>query len=72
MLTIFQNLSKRLRSVTLNLEKDVRLSSDTVCTKVSENYFIVKAKCRASMSSREIFALNVSLDIASGQVLKGH
>ena len=37
------------------------LSSDSVYTKVFNNAFMVKAKCRASMSTREIHDLEVSL-----------
>ena len=39
------------------------LSSDTVYPKVVSNSFMVKAKCRARMSTREIHDLEVSLDL---------
>ena len=39
------------------------LSSDTEYTKVFGHSFMVKAKCRASMSTREIHELEVSLDV---------
>lgn len=45
------------------------LLSDTLYTKVFNNLFMVKSKCRASMSSREIHNLEVSLDLTSGNVI---
>ena len=39
-------------------------------TKVFGNSFMVKAKCHASMSTREIHELEVSLHVTSGNVLK--
>ena len=55
----------------LKFQEERYLSSDTVYTKVFGNSFMVKAKCRASMSTREIHELEVSLDVTSGNV-RGH
>ena len=56
----------------LKFQEERYLSSDTVYTKVFGNSFMVKAKCRASMSTREIHELDVSLDVTSGNVREAH
>ena len=56
----------------LKFQEERYLSSDTVYTKVFSNSFMVKAKCRASMSTREIHDLEVSLDLTSGSVMVAH
>ena len=56
----------------LKFQEERYLSSDTVYTKVFGNSFMVKAKCRASMSTREIHELEVSLDVTSGNVREAH
>ena len=47
-------LSKKTLKRGLKFQEERYLSSDTVYTKVFGNSFMVKAKCRASMSTREI------------------
>ena len=49
----------------LKFQEERYLSSHTVYTKVFSNSFMVKAKCRASMSTREIHDLEVSLDLTA-------
>ena len=56
----------------LKFQEERYLSSDTVYTKVFGNSFMVKAKCRASMSTREIHELEVSLNVTSGSVREAH
>ena len=56
----------------LKFQEGRYLSSDTVYTKVFNNFFMVKAKCRASMSTREIHDLEVSLDLTPGSVMVAH
>ena len=56
----------------LKFQEERYLSSDTVYTKVFGNSFMVKAKYRASMSTREIHELEVSLDVTSGNVREAH
>ena len=53
-------------------EEERYLSSDTVYRKVFGNSFMVEVKCCASMSTREIQKLEVSLDLTSGNVLVAH
>ena len=64
-------IKKRLKRG-LKFQEERYLSSDTVYTKVFNNSFMVKAKCRASMSTREIHDLEVSLDLTSGSVIVTH
>lgn len=44
----------------------------TVHKSIFVNSFLVKAKCRASISTREIHDLEVSLDLTSGSVILAH
>ena len=65
------NVSKPIKKTLkrgLKFQEERYLSSDTVFTKVFGNSFMVKAKCRASMSIREIHELEVSLDVTSANV----
>ena len=61
-------ITKKTLERGLKFQEERYLSSDTVYTKVFGNSFMLKAKCRASMSTREIHELDVSLDVTSGNV----
>ena len=64
----FEAYYKKTLERGLKFQEERYLSSDTVYTKVFGNSFMLKAKCRASMSTREIHELDVSLDVTSGNV----
>ena len=61
-MTLLSLLKKTLKRG-LKFQEERYLSSDTVYPKVVSNSFMVKAKCRTSMSTREIHDLEVSLDL---------
>ena len=63
-MTLLSLLKKTLKRG-LKFQEERYLSSHTVYTKVFSNSFMVKAKCRASMSTREIHDLEVSLDLTA-------
>ena len=69
--TLLSLLKKTLKRG-LKFHEERYLSSDTVYTKVFSNSFMVKAKYRASMSTREIHDREVSLDLTSGSVMVAH
>ena len=61
-MTLLSLLKKTLKRG-LKFQEERYLSSDTVYPKVFSNSFMVRAKCQASMSTREIHDLEVSLDL---------
>ena len=71
-LTTFRSLLKKTLKRSLKFQEERYLSSDTVYTLAFVNSFMVKAKCRASMSTRKIHELEDSLDVTSGNVREAH
>ena len=56
----------------LKFKEERYLNADSVYVKIVEKEFLVKAKCRASMSKREVHNLKTALDVQTGEVVNAH
>ena len=48
------------------------MNADSVYVKIVGKEVLVKAKCRASMSKREVHNLKTTLDVQTGEVVNAH
>ena len=56
----------------LKFKEERYLNADSVYAKIVGKEFLVKAKCRASMSKREVHNLKTTLDVQTGEVVNAH